>query len=233
MIDSTSRVDITEPATRAARVRGDAASERLRILLLEDNPADGQLTLDWLRDCDDGVDCDVAAALSEVSADRLARVQCALIELALPAGIGLQSVETLRELAPDLPIVVLTALDDEDTAAAALRHGAQEYLVKQHADGHAIARAIHLAVIRKRLQPALDQQVMHDLDLQDEVIQQLFAIGLAMRTTQRRSANQPEVAARIADHMYRLQQVVRQLRSAARSWTQNPRLPTQTRLPPS
>ena len=51
-------------------------------------------------------------------------------------------------------------------------------------------------------------------ELTDDVIQQLFAIGLAMRTTQQRSAEQqPAVAARIADHVHELKQVVQQIRS--------------------
>ena len=67
-----------------------------------------------------------------------------------------------------------------------------------------------------RLQLALDHEALHELDLTDDLIQQLFAIALAMRTTQRRSAEQqPAVAARIADHVHELQQVVQRIRSTA------------------
>ena len=50
-------------------------------------------------------------------------------------------------------------------------------------------------------------------DLCDDVIQQLFAVGIAMRITQGRCDDHPEVAARIVDHMTDLQRIVEELRS--------------------
>lgn len=192
---------------------GSTAPAPLRILLLEDSRADARVTEEGLRDSDDRIDCDIAATLSEVSAQRLEQVDCAVVDLGLPDASGLQALRRLRELSPELPVVVLTGLDDGATGLAALRLGAQDYLVKQHADGHSVARAIRFAVERKRLQSALDLQALHDLDLHDDVIQRLFAIGLAMQTTQRSSAQQPAVAVRISDHMNDLQQVVQKIRS--------------------
>ena len=191
-----------------------AGQARLRILLLEDSRADARMTEEALVDYGDGIDSDIAATLREVSAERLACVDCAVIDLGLPDASGLQALRRLRELAPTLPIVVLTGLDDGATGLSALRLGAQDYLVKQHADGYSISRAIRFAVERKRLQLALDHQALHDLDLHDDVIQRLFALGLAMQTTQRSSAEQPAVAGRLSDHMNDLQQVVQKIRSA-------------------
>ena len=201
----------------AERVSGDtppAAPHRLRILLLEDNPADARLTQERLRGS--AIDCDVATQLHDVSAERLAAVDCALIDLGLPDASGLQALQRIRELAPQLPVVVLTGFTDEVIGPLALRLGAQDFLLKQDSDGSGIVRAISFAVARMRLELALDHEALHELDLTDDLIQQLFAIGLAMRTTQRRSAEQqPAVAARIADHVHELQQVVQRIRSTA------------------
>ena len=203
---------VTGPTTGPAS--GDphpAAPHRLRILLLEDNPADARLTQERLRGS--AIDCDVATQLGEVSAQRLAAVDCALIDLGLPDASGLQALQRIRDLAPELSIVVLTGFADEVTGPLALRMGAQDYLIKQDSDGYAIVRAIRFAVARKRLQLALDHEALHELELTDDIIGQLFAIGLAMRTTQQRSTEQPAVAARIADHLHELQHVVQQIRS--------------------
>ena len=149
-----------------------------------------------------------------MSAQRLADVDCALIDLGLPDASGLQALQRIRKLAPELPIVVLTGFADEVTGLVALRLGAQDFLLKQDSNGQGIVRAIRFAVARMRLQLALDHEALHELELTDDVIQQLFAIGLAMRTTQQRSAEQqPAVAARIADHVHELKQVVHQIRS--------------------
>ena len=203
---------VTGPTTGPAS--GDphpAAPHRLRILLLEDNPADARLTQERLRGS--AIDCDVATQLREVSQQRLAGIDCALIDLGLPDASGLQALQRIRDLAPELPIVVLTGFADEVTGPLALRLGAQDYLLKQDSDGNGIVRAIRFAVARKRLQLALDHEALHELELTDDIIGQLFAIGLAMRTTQQRSTEQPAVAARIADHLHELQHVVQQIRS--------------------
>jgi|GEM_PF-4265680 len=54
-----------------------------------------------------------------------------------------------------------------------------------------------------------------DPDLCDDIVQQLFAVGLAMQITRRRSTDQPEVADRITAHLNDLQSIIKQIRSAA------------------
>ena len=189
------------------RSTGDATptGHPLRTLLLEDNRVDARLTQEGLRDCDDRIDCDIASSLREVSAQRLATVDCAVIDLSLPDASGLQALDRIHDIAPHIPIVVLTGFDDGATGVAALRRGAQDYMLKQHADGSAIARAIRFAIERKR-------QARRDLDRQCDVVERLDEIGLAMRTTQRRSTEHPELADRITDHLNELQQVIDQIR---------------------
>ena len=202
-----SSVNVREAARIEMRSTRDAMStgRPLRTLLLEDNRVDARITQEGLRDCDDQIDCEIASSLREVSAQRLATVDCAVIDLALPDASGLQALDRILDIAPNIPIVVLTGFDDGATGVAALRRGAQDYMLKQHADGFAIARAIRFAIERKR-------QARSDLDRQSDVIERLHAIGLAMRTTQRRSAEYPELAGRITDHLNELQQVIDEIR---------------------
>ena len=101
-----------------------------------------------------------------------------------------------------MPIVVLTGFDGGAIGATALR---QDFMVMRHADGAAIARAIRFAIER-------NHQARSDLDLHYDVIERLQAIGLAMRTTQRRSTEQPALVGRITEHLNELQQVVDQIR---------------------
>ena len=51
-------------------------------------------------------------------------------------------------------------------------------------------------------------------DLCDDIVQQLFAVGLAMQITQRRSSDQPELADRITAHLNDLQNIIKQIRGA-------------------
>jgi DNA-binding response OmpR family regulator len=190
---------------------GSTAREPLRIVLLEDNPADARLVQESLRDCDTRIDCDIAAELWQVSPERLALADCALIDLGLPDATDMEAVQWIRDLAPQMPIVVLTGFDDEVTGLAALQKGAQDFLVKQHADGYLIARAIRFAVARMHLQSALDDRAVHTFDLQHEIVQRLFGICLAMKSTEG-WARQPSVAERIRDHRLELERVMEAIR---------------------
>ncbi|MEM7063436.1 MAG: response regulator [Cyanobacteria bacterium P01_B01_bin.77] len=53
-----------------------------------------------------------------------------LLDLHLPDGEGLHLIKRLKQQAPQMPIVVLTSLQDQTVAEAALREGVQDYVVK-------------------------------------------------------------------------------------------------------
>ena len=53
-----------------------------------------------------------------------------LLDLGLPDSSGLEGLDRIHGEMPDLPVIVLTGRDDEGMAIEAIRHGAQDYLVK-------------------------------------------------------------------------------------------------------
>ncbi len=121
----------------------------LRILLVEDNANDELLlremlnALDYLR-----FTLVVAKSLSEARGEMAAKKlpDVILCDLLLPDARGLDAVEMLRTMVPAPPIVVLTGLQDETMAIAAIQAGAQDYLVKDN-DWRRDARA-HPALCR-------------------------------------------------------------------------------------
>jgi len=75
-----------------------------------------------------------------------------LLDLQLPDSEGVETVLRVRDADAFAPIVVFTASGDDATAAAALRAGAQDYLVKDEIEaGRALHRAIHHAIERARI----------------------------------------------------------------------------------
>lgn len=81
-----------------------------------------------------------------------------LLDLNLPESHGLDSFLRLREHAPKTPILVLTNVDDETVALAAVRAGAQDYLLKTQVDGKTLARELRYAVERRRVEKQLRER---------------------------------------------------------------------------
>ena len=100
-----------------------------RILVVDDEPAIG-----WsLRELfsDGGHDVVVAADLEAAAAAcRQHRPETILLDVRLGSRDGLAALPELRAAAGDVPVVIMTAFGDLDTAVRAVRAGAFDYLVK-------------------------------------------------------------------------------------------------------
>ena len=138
----------------------DDPRDNLDILLVEDNPGDARLiethlrsqsgafappTLTHAETLDAGLD-----ALRDASFDLL------VLDLGLPGSTGLATLDRYLERTDEdraispLPVVVLTGLNDDETALAAVERGAQDYLVKDNMDGNVLHRTIRHALERHR-----------------------------------------------------------------------------------
>src|SRR5206468_10064856 len=122
-----------------------------------------------VRELLEGADPDrfgVVAAEPQASLARLARggVDVVLLALSLSARRGFATFTELRARAPDVPFLFLSDSQDERHGLAAVRAGAQDFLVKGDLDGERLARALRHAIERNRLHAAL-----LDLALVDEL----------------------------------------------------------------
>jgi len=128
-------------------------SGKLRILIVEDNPADADLIREMLPQTDSlHFQAESVHRLSGALA-RLERrdIDLVLLDLGLPDSQGLPTFHALRKAAPDIPVIVLSGNDDQDLAIAAVRDGAQDYLVKGRFGGDLLVRAARYALEREHL----------------------------------------------------------------------------------
>ncbi len=88
---------------------------------------------------------------SQIVSQRQRRFDLVLLDLSLPDSIGLDTLKEFRAAVPDIPVVVLTGLDDEDLALQALAEGAQDYLVKDQMTIQRLVRAIRYAIERSEI----------------------------------------------------------------------------------
>jgi two-component system cell cycle response regulator len=85
-----------------------------------------------------------------------------LLDLSLPDSLGLNTFNEVYTHASNIPIVVMTALDDKDIALRAVRDGAQDYLVKGELEVNQLVRSLQYAVERNRTLSSLKQLSLID-----------------------------------------------------------------------
>jgi len=131
--------------------------DHVRVLLIEDNPGDARLIQFMLEEAAGGVfELEHVERLEE-GLKRLAEgpVGVVLCDLSLPDSRGLGTFAKLHGQAPQVPIIVLSGLNDTTVAVQAVHEGAQDYLIKGQVDGQLLVRAMRYAIERKRMSEQL------------------------------------------------------------------------------
>jgi len=148
------------------------------VLLVEDDENDRDL---FTRLITHGGDWGVAAVPSlgeAVPRLRSVPADVVLLDLRLPDSSGVESVRRLVRAQPDLPIVVLTGLDDEAVGLQAVKEGAQDYLVKGQVDRKLLDRSLRYAMERKRAERAMARLAAITSALCDECGRKVTRAGL-------------------------------------------------------
>ena len=130
------------------------------MLLIEDNLGDARLIQEMFREQGPQnvelkhVECmeDAERFLAVSSVDVI------LLDLGLPDVQGLDAVRRARTAAPNIPLVVLSGLDDESMAVQAMQERAQDYLIKGQIKPSELLRALRYAVERKVIEETLFEE---------------------------------------------------------------------------
>jgi Flp pilus assembly CpaE family ATPase len=125
--------------------------QECKVLLIEDNPGDARLVQEMLVDAEGTFRVQTATSLV-AALDALAheKFDVALVDLSLPDSNGLETLLTVQRHAPGLPMVALTGLKSESMALAAVKQGAQDYLVKGTLTTESLVRALQYAMMRRQ-----------------------------------------------------------------------------------
>ena len=131
----------------------------VQILLIEDDIQDADYIREILNYPADGaydilVQTRLETALEAVS---ISPFEIIVPDLNLPASQGLNSFKSLFTAFPEIPIVVLTGLNDSETGRLAVQQGAQDFLVKSDIQGDTLKRALTYAIERKKIKDALQE----------------------------------------------------------------------------
>jgi PAS domain S-box-containing protein len=142
----------------------------MRVLYVEDNALDAELICHELSEKGADFDVDLVQSLAEATArlDRDAsNYDLVLSDLGLPDGDGLALLAHIRQLNLPLAVVITTGAGDEQTAVAALRAGADDYVVKGSEDMARLPAVLKGALQRFRAEHARRARVIHVLYAED------------------------------------------------------------------
>jgi len=125
----------------------------IRALLIEDNPTDAEVVREMLAESVRApFEIDVVKRLqTAIDLFRQRTFNVVIADLNLSDSSGLDTFVALQQSCPEVPIILLTGLEDEGIAEQALKLGAQDYLVKNQIDARSLDRAVRYAIERKHI----------------------------------------------------------------------------------
>lgn len=142
-------------------------TEPIKLLLIEDDPDYRRLVEIQL-----GAACGPEWRFELEHADTLERGLAAigprtdlvLLDLTLPDSTGLETLDRVRDVAPGIPIVVLTNWCGEEAGLEAVARGAQDFLTKDRLEPRLLMRAVAFACERAKQWALIEEIVARAAD---------------------------------------------------------------------
>lgn len=130
----------------------------VKILLIEDDPGDTRIIKELLKDA---IDFNHDLICVENLLDGLKYIEekefdVVLLDLTLPDSAGFETVLRTREKVKNVPIVILTGLDDDNVARKAIQAGVQDFLIKGQIDTNPLIRSIYHAIERHKMTQTIE-----------------------------------------------------------------------------
>jgi DNA-binding NtrC family response regulator len=144
------------PHWEVGKIEGNGA---IQVLLIEDDTGFARMVQKMIADIEGGPFTFERVENLQKGIDRLRRggIDVILLDLLLPDSEGIFTFIKLREASNDIPVVVLSSLEDDETAILAVREGAQDYLFKGIVNPAVLVRSIRHSIERKRNRDELRQ----------------------------------------------------------------------------
>jgi two-component system cell cycle sensor histidine kinase/response regulator CckA len=143
----------------------------LRLLIIEDSEDDTALILQELRR--GGYETDFKRVESEDTLKSVLALQdwdLVISDFSMPQFSGTDALKLVRTMGSDTPFIFVSGAMGEDTAVAALKNGAQDYLVKTN-----LTRLV--PAVQRELQEAEDRKERKRLEKHVQQLQKFEAIG--------------------------------------------------------
>ncbi len=141
-----------------------APLQTVQVLLAENNQTDARRLVEMLQSVHGGRFRMRRTRKLSVAKQilRSGGADVAMLDLWLADARGIEIVSEAQQIAPGIPLIVLSGKANDALAAAALQEGAQDFLVKPELSNGQLARALCHAIVRQRLQVRLRSLSLND-----------------------------------------------------------------------
>jgi len=127
-----------------------ALMTKTKILLVEDDPALALMVKKRLEAVSSEYEVDVCgSAFDAIEYIKDNPPDTVLLDLGLPDSKGINTFYMVIEYARNIPVIVLSAVDDPDVMVQCVRGGAQDYIIKGKIDPQNIISRIQSSIVRQ------------------------------------------------------------------------------------
>ena len=131
---------------------------KTHLLLIEDNPGDVDLIKIYLQDAAMKYELFVAETFYEgTEMLQTNKIDLVLLDLSLPDITGFKTLTRYLEIHENVPVIIMTGMNNEIIGNQAVRAGAQDFLVKGQFDGKLLGRTIRYSLQRFKTQLKLEK----------------------------------------------------------------------------
>ena len=128
------------------------------ILLIEDSPADKAMIEGFLAESGIRYELYHTETLYEgTNLLQKTNIEIVLLDLNLPDSSGFKTLTTYMERAPQVPVIVVTAINNEIIGNQSVKAGAQDFLIKGQLDSRQFGRSLRYSLQRSKVQLELEK----------------------------------------------------------------------------
>ncbi len=151
---------MNQPIETRSQTNGTMAAE-FNLLIVDDEEYARRALRRLIQIVDWDGPCQVHEAAEGKDALAILRtnpINCVLLDIQMPGGEGDEWLPTITEERPDVPVIMVTGVHDEERAVATMKNGAMDYLVKGSISPWSLQRAILNALEKIKMQAKVGRQ---------------------------------------------------------------------------
>lgn len=163
-------------------INKDIENEEIKILVIEDNPRDLRLMKEYFSEIDDmNIDILQSETLKDgIDILKKGKIDIVFLDLNISDSSGFDTYVKIKDLGLMVPIIVLTGLDDKETALKAIQEGAQEYILKDNIDSSVLKKAIRYSIERNKVIKEFELNTQYAVKKKKNLEQLMNAVNIGI-----------------------------------------------------